>query len=512
MRQSINIGLAVVVLAAAGLGSWWLVATKPVPAHVTQAPLPPAVVVETAAAQDAAWPVVGFGSVRAQHQVDVVPQVSGRLVEVHDDLAQGKTIERGELLFQIDRTIYESRVAQAEAEVRRLETMLERYDIDRRQLDRRITNAERMLEVLKEEYETTQALADDPKNPAANLAQVRADEQRYLKQQDVVAELTSRRELLPLQQAETQALLDAARARLDQAKLELAHTEIRCPFDARVESVAAYTSEVVTAYFGIAQLTSLEAFEIPVGIDPRDLRWLSRAAHPDALRGDAGVEPGSTRVRVWSTVLGVEHEWTGYVARFERMDEATRTARMVVEVRHDDLVTRPAAGVASASGRGRSLAIGMFCRAELPGRELDGALLVPRHAVHDNQWVYVFEPDPIAGDGARGRLARRHVPLLRSVGDQVLVDFAGRSGDADCELQPGEQVIVSALPKPVDGMEIRLQGSLQVAGLSHQPAEALLGQPAQPQLLPPVELATATAGLAQVWAVLAPVEAPHGAP
>ena len=99
----------------------------------------------------------------------------------------------------------------------------------------------------------------------------------------------------------------------------------------------------------------------------------------------------------------------------------------------------------------------MLCRAELPVAELAGALLVPRHAVYDNRWVYVFEPDPDAVDGRQGRLGQREVPVLRSLGDAVLVDYAGREGTEVCELKPGEQVVVSPLPKPVVGMQVRLR-------------------------------------------------------
>ena len=47
--------------------------------------------------------------------------------------------------------------------------------------------------------------------------------------------------------------------------------------------------------------------------------------------------------------------------------------------------------------------------------------------------------------------------MLRSVGDSVLVDYAGREGTELCELGPGERVVVSTLVKPVVGMRVRLR-------------------------------------------------------
>jgi hypothetical protein len=111
----------------------------------------------------------------------------------------------------------------------------------------------------------------------------------------------------------------------------------------------------------------------------------------------------------------------------------------------------------------RALAIGMYCRAELPPRELEDALLVPRYAIHEDRWVYVFEPDALTEDESTGRLGRRRVPRLRSVRDEVLVDYRGRSGGPVCELAANELVITSPLAKPVVGMPIRIRDARHAA-------------------------------------------------
>ncbi len=132
-----------------------------------------------------------------------------------------------------------------------------------------------------------------------------------------------------------------------------------------------------------------------------------------------------------SNVAGQRYTWRGYVTRFERVDEATRTIRLIVEVRKSDMQAVIAASLGETAGE-RALAIGMYCRAELPPRELEDAILVPRHAIHEDRWVYVFEPDATAEDASTGRLGRRRVPRLRSVRDEVLVDYRGRSGGPVC--------------------------------------------------------------------------------
>ena len=136
------------------------------------------------------------------------------------------------------------------------------------------------------------------------------------------------------------------------------------------------------------------------------------------------------------------------------------------------------------------LSLGMFCSTAIPAEPLADALLVPRSAVHENNQVYVFEPDPQSADGRTGRLVARRVPLLRSVGDRVLVDFAGRQEDgrlhieqaaAECELRRGELTILSPLPRAVVGMKLRLrEPATEAAGL--RAVDDLLARAAYPTL------------------------------
>ena len=169
------------------------------------------------------------------------------------------------------------------------------------------------------------------------------------------------------------------------------------------------------------------------------------------------------------------------VSRLEGHDEATRTDRIVVEV--------PNLSLDSADDTGplrRSLSIGMFCEAELPAEPLHEALVVPRHAIYEDQWVYVFEPvdgDPDASDGT---LAMRRVPMLRIVGDRVLVYFASEelaagvalddTGSMDarlasCELRSGEEIIVSPLANPVLGMPLQRRTELTLHTQTSRPDE-----------------------------------------
>lgn len=453
-RRTINLSLAIGVLGIGlAIGGWLIVHEPEVPRTRTAASVA-RVLVQRVTPHLEATPVIGFGTVRPKQQVTIRPQVTGALIFAHQNLAQGMIISKGELLFEVDSTPHLARAAQAKAEIRRLEGVLKRHDAELLSLAKRIATVERIVAINRDNYEATRRLFED--DGVGTLLQVAADEQLHLIQKNALLELQGRRSLIPILKEETLALLDASKARLEQADFELANTKIICPFDARVESASAFASQVVTPPFPIATLTNLEAFEISVGIDPREAAWLAPGANPDELDGEQPASQAKAEVVVRSTVAGQQYTWRGYVTRFERVDEATRTIRLIVEVRKSDMQAVVEASSEVLAGE-RSLAIGMYCRTELPARRLEDALLVPRHAIHEDHWVYVFEPDESAEDPSTGRLGRRRVPRLRSVRDEVLVDYRGRDGGPACELVANELVITSPLSKPIVGMPIRLR-------------------------------------------------------
>ncbi len=391
-------------------------------------------------------PIIGFGTIRPKEQVKIIPQVSGKLVFAHKDLAVGKVIPAAELLYEIDSTVYEARVHQVEAEIRGLQASLARQDQEGANLDERLANANKILAIAESDFRSSKSLFDQN---AGTKVQMDQAEEKYLTRIDTVSELKSRRALIPHLKLETQAQLEASLARLSQARYNLDATKIFCPFRARVEAVGARESQVVTAHLSITTLTNMEAFELSVGIDPRQLRWLDHAIQPGALgREESGWSP---EVPVVWSLSGQEFTWRAHVTRFERVEERTRTAQMVLEIREADMVASVQTGSSDAAP---TLSIGMHCKAELPAAPLNGALVIPRRAVYDDHWVYVYETDHDASAPSVGHLARRRVPILRGIGDDVLVDFQGRDDGQICELQPGDLVVVSPLIKPVVGMKI----------------------------------------------------------
>lgn len=391
-------------------------------------------------------PIVAHGTVRAKKQVSIVPEVTGKLTFVHPDLAQGRVITKGELLFEIEDTVYQERVRQVESEIARLELQDETLDRQFDDLALRIDTARKMLANAEAVYQS--GLNIDTVREIENIA----EHQLVLSAKDALDDLSNRRAMIPLSKRDVSAQLDAARSRLAQAQHDLENTRILCPFDARVESASAIESQVITAFFAIATLTDLSAFEIAIGIDPRDVQWLLPTAQPRALEKGEFANPAPVTVRY--SVSGATYSWRGYVTRFERVDERTRTARLVVDVRREDLDGLEAG---FAEGGAPRLELGLFCQVELPPEPLEDAIIVPRTAVQENSFVYVVESDATSGTTGVGRLALRRVTVLRTLGDDVLVSHRDAPEGHLCELTERDRVIVSPISRPVLGMPVRVR-------------------------------------------------------
>ncbi len=85
-----------------------------------------------------------LASVEAEQSVNVISQVSGTLKKIH--ISEGQDVHAGELLFEIDASVYATDVAQAQATLER----------DQAQLTYLKSNANRYKTLAKLEYVTQQ--------------------------------------------------------------------------------------------------------------------------------------------------------------------------------------------------------------------------------------------------------------------------------------------------------------------------------------------------------------------
>ncbi len=216
--------------------------------------------------------------------------------------------------------------------------------------------------------------------------------------------------------------LSAAEAELKAAMLDLERTRITVPFNTMVRSKSVDRGSQVTPQEPLAELVGTDAYRIQASLPVDRLEWIDVPVQT----GD----PGS-KARI---IYGQGHECSGTVIRLMG-DLATegRMARILVEVA-DPLGLK-------ASNKDRApLLIGEYVRVKILGRKLDNVFQIPRTAFKDNSSIW------IAGENQTLEI-RKVRPVWRDA-DVVLLQDG---------LKPGEQLIVSDLPAPVQGMSVRVE-------------------------------------------------------
>jgi membrane fusion protein (multidrug efflux system) len=203
---------------------------KPAAQAAAGEPSPAAVVVETVERRQVPIMLELVARVEAIATVDIRANVSGRLTEM--SFREGSVIKKGQMLFRIDPRRYEAAVQAAEAAVEKAEA-----DLEMAREQQHLVNAQSALR----QAEANLLRANQDAERLKPLAARRAVPQRDLEaaiaaQSSAVAAVEDARatvrtttvgDRMGLRQA--QASLAAARAALDQAKLDLEQTAVRAP-------------------------------------------------------------------------------------------------------------------------------------------------------------------------------------------------------------------------------------------------------------------------------------------
>lgn len=210
------------------------------------------------------------GSLQSRATIDIVPQISGRVVWVNESFFDGGVFDADEILFEVEAIDYELEVQRLEATLAQAQTELE------------LEKAESQAALME-----WKQLNGNKNAPTLVLREPQ------------------------LQQAK--AAVKAASAQLDNAKLSLERTKYRLPFAGRVLSSTVDIGRYVVAGQSYGSVFDTSTLEVRASIDEGKLAWLK---NEDALD-----------VKIHSKYMGQSRVWDGYLKRGASvLDSATRFA------------------------------------------------------------------------------------------------------------------------------------------------------------------------------------------
>jgi RND family efflux transporter MFP subunit len=218
------------------------------------------------------------------------------------------------------------------------------------------------------------------------------------------------------------AMLTAEKAEMQKAQLNLSRTRIRAPFNAIVRTKHVDIGSQVSVQEKLAELVGTDEYWIQASIPVDRLGWIMIPRRP--------TEPGSN-VRI---LHRNGYEIAGTVTKLlGDLGSEGRMARILVEVK-DPL------NLKKADNSQPALLIGEYVRIEIEGRTLQNVFRIPRTALRDNSRIWVVNQD--------SKLDIRPVKTVWRDARTVLL----RKG-----LAPDDQLIVSDLPAPINGMPVQIK-------------------------------------------------------
>ncbi len=271
--------LVIIVL---GLGiAAALIATGPTLAPRPPDNLAPLVRVMTAQPRQVQLTAVTHGTVVPRTESDLIPEVSGRVIEISPQLVSGGFFNEGDVLMRIDTLDYDLALEQAKGGLTRAKSELQ--------------NA-RKAYARQKDLAKRQSTSESQQDDAMNRLLI------------------------------AQASLREAQARLSKAERDLERTSMVAPFDGRVRTERVDKGQFVSRGAAVATLYATDFAEVRLPLHDDELAFMNLP-----LAGEPAGDPPVVLLK--AEFAGGLHTWEGTIVRTEgELDAQTRMINVVARV------------------------------------------------------------------------------------------------------------------------------------------------------------------------------------
>lgn len=389
LRAIVSVVLSLAVLGLAGGASYVIFSTEPQAQREAQTRKTAALVEVIGVERGDHRPTLSvLGQVQAARDVIMRPRVAGQAIHLEPAFVPGGLLREGERLMVLDPADFERAVATRRSELKQVEAEL--------------AIEEGRQRVAQQEYEL--------------LGEEIDEENRSLV-------------LREPQIAQIRARLDAARAALDLAELELERTTVRAPFDAQVLDRSVNIGSQVGMGDRLGRLVGIDEYWIIASVPLRDLRWITFADEGDEeatvarVRHSTAWEPGVHREARVSRLIG-------------EVDSEARLARV--------LLTLP--DPLSRETDGPPVILGTLLQVSIQGKQLANVVRLDREYLRQNDTVWLK---------VGSELEIREVTVAYRDATYAYISDG---------LEPGEQVVTTSLATVTNGLPLRTEDEEPEAG------------------------------------------------
>ncbi|WP_299947130.1 efflux RND transporter periplasmic adaptor subunit [uncultured Microbulbifer sp.] len=357
---------APILVLAVGFGVvQWMSAAKPAPEKKEEEQRLVSLLYTEAREESVQLTVTTQGVVRPHTEIDLTPEVSGRITHIAANFAEGAGFEAGETLIQLDDADYRLAQARAEAGVAQARVLL--------------LQAQAQASIKRQQWLSTTP-NKEPTPLQVNQPQVQ----------------------------EAEANLHSAKAELADAERNLARTRVKLPFRGRVVRRDTGVGQYVSTGMPLGRVFATDLVEVRLPLTDSQLLelglsmgFVSTTAHPGPI------------VTLSAQVGRAQHQWQGRIVRTQAaIDQQTRLIYAIAEVRDP---------YGKGASDGVPLAAGLFVTAQAESVQAHRALVLPREALRNADTVYVIDED--------NRLDIRTVEVVSTSENRVVVDAGLADGE-----------------------------------------------------------------------------------
>ena len=355
--------------------------------------------------------MIVYGEVQASKSVDLRSLVAGKIVEVNPKLQVGSRIEKGEMLFQIDKFNYETALGSAKSTVTETRARISENEAMIRIEEARIKSLQRQLSLAQSDLERISELQK------RGSATPRAVEERELivsqraqsleqSQLNLVAE-KSRIEQL-------KAVLVRSQRGIEQAERDLKDTALLAPMSGVIRENNASEGRLIGANDMIVSMYRDDKLEVRFTLT--DQRF-------GRIQSDKQGVIGRKVEAIW-VVGGEEYRYPATIERIGAQITSDRGGVEVIASIDADLNNSP-------------LRPGAFVEVIVPDKAFEEKFRVAETALYDNDKVYI---------AVEGKLEARNVKVLARDGDAIILEG---------KLNEGDEILTTRIAEISEGLNVR---------------------------------------------------------
>ncbi|MFK5947711.1 MAG: efflux RND transporter periplasmic adaptor subunit [Methylococcales bacterium] len=387
-KNRLQLIIALIIICVAGsLSAYWLTNRPKAPKIIAKQVLPQVTVIPVKVIEHPTT-IYAMGNVIPSQSVNLTSRISGMVTSLGDNFIEGGLLKKGEKIVQLDPTDFKLVIEQKKSDLAQAE-----FNLKLEQGQQAI--AKREFELLG-------------------------------------AKLTSQELELVLRKPHLKAAaskVQAAKAILQQAKLDLKRTLTRSPFDAiilqRNANIGSWISTFSTGT-PLAKLAGTRSFWVDASVPMDKLKWLS-------IPGISQQAPSTAKI-TYDSAWGKGIFRKGTVKRLKAEVEASgRMAKIIVEVM-DPLSQK------TENKNAPPMVLGTFVRVAITGKTLHKVIALPESTLHDGRYIWLIDQQQFL-----------KIKEVSPVWAEQGVIYLKKQ-----QLPNNAQVISSNLSTPVEGMKIRV--------------------------------------------------------